>query len=371
MTTRYTGEKGTTENPEDGNNQEFMLKARENALNAKEEARKAIGQVYEKSRHINPLDETLVRIFGETEQAISQQADILLQKSEADTPDDNNDYDFTSPEILDRLPIDIYPEIKRKTGGFETVGQSTGILSEEDLQQEIDDFIEETNRIKKEAQQALNEADITRQAARLTVNRVKQEAAQMAESEIARTREETRIIKENAESELMQLREENLRYREEAEAARNHARVAIALAQDKVKEASEKIARALEESRQSREESRLAKERAETSIRKVNEQIIKARKLIINSTPEDISNSKPVEEPTPEAPAIAREKATKTPSNDVIKELYDPLHSISGFARMMLDDNIADSAAQKEFLAIILRQSENLKQQLDKITYNI
>ena len=32
---------------------------------------------------------------------------------------------------------------------------------------------------------------------------------------------------------------------------------------------------------------------------------------------------------------------------------------------MMLDDNIADTAAQKEFLAIILQHSENLKRQLD------
>ena len=36
-------------------------------------------------------------------------------------------------------------------------------------------------------------------------------------------------------------------------------------------------------------------------------------------------------------------------------------------ARMMLDDNIADRAAQKEFLNIILEQTEILKQRLDQL----
>jgi len=38
---------------------------------------------------------------------------------------------------------------------------------------------------------------------------------------------------------------------------------------------------------------------------------------------------------------------------------------------MMLDDNICDTAAQKEFLSIILQQSESLKRQLDNVYHSL
>ena len=390
MTTSFTGEKNTGLS-ETGNGQELMLKARENALNAKEEARKAIGQVYEKSRYVNPLDETLVRIFGETEQSINEQTRQLLGKNGTDTTDEDYEIPFSSAGFTDKLPIDIYPEIKRRTAGL-PFQRPTANLSEEDIRKGIDNFIEETKKIKKEAQQALNEADITRQAARVTASRAKQEALKIAGDEISRSQEENRIIRENAETAVRQAREETCRYREEVEAARNHTRVAIALAQDKIKEASEIVAQAHEESRQAREAAQIArheagdaKEKAEASIRRVNEQITRARQIIINTTQQEVTDSESPQETRPDVefvphqmpvvPTIsesgypALEKNSKPISNDVFKELYNPLHSISGFARMMLDDNIADTAAQKEFLTIILQQSENLKQELDRLSH--
>lgn len=62
-------------------------------------------------------------------------------------------------------------------------------------------------------------------------------------------------------------------------------------------------------------------------------------------------------------PDISLEK-TYQQLEDRIIEMYNPLHSISGFARMILDDNICDTAAQKEFVQTILQQSESLKLQL-------
>jgi hypothetical protein len=368
MTTSSTGKK-KPEIPETENSRDLMLKAQADALSAKEEARKTIEQIYEKNRHMNTLDETLVKLFGETEQTISRQTGALLKQNSTENFVENGEDPISSNDFPDKLPVDIYPEIRRKIIDA-PCEQSTDSLSEEDIRKEIESFVEETRRIKKEAREALNEADIIRQAARVTVKHAKQEALKMAEDEIT----------------LLQ---------EEAEAARNHARVAIALAQDKVKEAAEYMAQAREENRQfkeaaetarrkaakavrqAREESRIARERAEDSIRKVNEQIIRARRLITGSTLEEDADSTPVRETATgnetkmnELPAeSSRHEKYTAFSDDTLKEMYDPLHSISGFTRMMLDDNIADSKAQKEFLNIILQQSEVLKQRLDRLLH--
>jgi hypothetical protein len=348
--------KEKTGKSEESKGQEKILKAGEQALNAKEEAKKAIGQVYEKSREFNPLDQTLLRLFGETEQAINRQARRLLDKDAADSIDIPS-----SPE--DSLPIDIYPEIRRKMeeSGVVRINSDTDELPEEEIRREIDKFIEETKRIRKEARQALNEADITRRAARITVSQAKQEALQMAEQAIANSREEYRTLLENAEAEVRLARQENLRYQEEAEAARNEARSAINMTEEKMKEATEEIARAREESRQ-------AKEAAEASIKRVNEQLIKARHSILSSIAEDAEDISPIPENISETDDDTLQVDDNTSLRDRIKELYDPLHSISGFTRMMLDDNIADTAAQKEFLGIILEQSEQLKQRLDQLS---
>jgi hypothetical protein len=384
MTTSSTGKK-KTEIPKTEHSRDLMLKAQADALSVKEEARKTIEQIYEKNRHMNTLDETLVKLFGETEQTISRQTGVLLKQNGTETDVENGEDPISSNDFLDKLPVDVYPEIRRKI--IEPPHEhSTDSLSEEDIRKEVESFVEETRRIKKEAREALNEADIIRQAARVTVNRAKQEALKMAEDELTRSQEEARKIQHNAAEMIKQAQEE-------AEAARNHARVAIALAQDKVKEAAEYMAQAREEKRQfkeaaeiarretteairqAHEESRIARERAEDSIRKVNEQIIRARRLITDSTLDEDADNTPVrgtatdnETKMNELPAeSSRHEKYTAFSDDTLKEMYDPLHSISGFARMMLDDNIADSKAQKEFLNIILQQSEALKQRLDRL----
>lgn len=275
------------------NSQALMLKAQENALNAKEEVRKTLEQIYENNRYLNTLDDTLERLFGETEQSISQNADELLKKNSLDILQEYHEDKISPTDYPDALPIDIYPEIRRKFTYEEP---------EEAIRKELEDYIEETRKIREDAEAAVYQAQ------------------------------------------------------KEAEAAQSHARVAIAIAQDKVKESAELV-------KQAREETRLAKERAENSIKKVNEQIIRARNLINDSIPGEIPDGCPVQV----------KSVDSTPScinlpHNTFKELYDPLHSISGFTRMMLDDNIVDRAAQKEFLQIILQQSELLKERLDLLS---
>lgn len=275
------------------NSQALMLRAQENALNAKEEVRKTLEEIYENNRYLNSLDDTLERLFGETEQSISQNSNELLKKSSLDISEEYHEEKISPSDYPEALPIDIYPEIRRKFTSEEP---------EETLRKGIEDYIEETQK-----------------------------------------------IRENAEAAVYQARKE-------AEAAQSDARLSVALAQEKVKESAELV-------KQARKETRLAKEKAENSIKKVNEQIIRARNLINDSIPEEIPDGCPVQ-----VNSVDSTTSYKSFPHNTLKELYDPLHSISGFARMMLDDNIADRAAQKEFLQIILQQSELLKERLDLLS---
>ena len=52
----------------------------------------------------------------------------------------------------------------------------------------------------------------------------------------------------------------------------------------------------------------------------------------------------------------------------ILNEMRAPLHSISGFARLMLDDDISDAATKKELLSIIIKQSTNLHRLLDNLS---
>jgi signal transduction histidine kinase len=52
----------------------------------------------------------------------------------------------------------------------------------------------------------------------------------------------------------------------------------------------------------------------------------------------------------------------------VLHEMRAPLHSISGFARLMLDEDVTDAATRKEFLSIVVQQSENMTQLLDELS---
>ncbi len=55
-------------------------------------------------------------------------------------------------------------------------------------------------------------------------------------------------------------------------------------------------------------------------------------------------------------------------THSVIDEIRAPLHSISGFARLMLDEDVTDKNTRQEFLSIVVQQSENLARMLDELS---
>jgi signal transduction histidine kinase len=46
-----------------------------------------------------------------------------------------------------------------------------------------------------------------------------------------------------------------------------------------------------------------------------------------------------------------------------------PLHSISGFAKLMLEEDVSDGATRKEFLSIMVQQSESLNKLIDDLSH--
>ena len=417
MTTDQTRKNNNSENVKD-ESRNLLLEARGNAMNAKENAMEAVSRVSEESNVMNKLDETLAKILDEAEQRIKKQTNqkkvILPEPHDDSFPDE---------------PINIYPEIKRKTGNPE-------ISPSQQLEQFIHDLTEE--KVQKKIKEIQEEARIYKIEAQTAINQAKHEALGLAEKEIAKAREEIRLAKDAAENAVRQAQEEAGRYKDEVETANNDARVAISLAQERVKAVAEEIkaiqqqalidtnkaradvlkakeeaetarrqsrkaiSRAEAESRKAREEAELAKmtaaetinkaqkesrrikEEAESSITRVNESLLQARQHVVDITQEDISETRQAIEEASRSFGTSLEKSTNARLEisdnpdiaddknhqyllDKLMGMHNPLHSISGFARMILDDNICDTVAQKEFVRTILQQSENLKLQLDNI----
>ena len=52
----------------------------------------------------------------------------------------------------------------------------------------------------------------------------------------------------------------------------------------------------------------------------------------------------------------------------MLHEMRNPLHSIAGFAKLMLEENVADDKTRKEFLSIMVQQSESLNKLIDDMS---
>jgi len=341
----------TNKNPDNDkiidNSHNLLLEARENAINARETAREAMSRVGGKRNSMKNFDETLVQILDEAERRVrisnARKQKAVSEPADGSFPDE---------------PIDIYPEIKRKTANPEMSGSQQIIqlihdLTEEKAQVKTEQLNEETRIYKVQAQQALDEVEAVKKAAKNSIRLAQEEAS---------------------------------RYREEAEKASDDARLAISLARERVKMASEEIKeiqqqasvdtnraraeilKAKEEAETARHESRKAISRAEAESQKAREEAEIAKRTAAEIIHKAREESRKIKEETETGykPYVTTDNQYRD-LLDRLTEMHNPLHSISGFARMILDDNICDAVAEKEFVRTILQQSENLKLQLDNI----
>ena len=355
-----------------------LLEAQKNAINARETAMEAVGRISEERNAMNTLDDTLAKILDEAERRIrkhgSQKQVTVPEPDDGSFPDE---------------PIDIYPEIKRKTANPEMSGSRQIIqlihdLTEEKAQAKTQQLNEEARIHKIQAQQALDEAETVKKAAENAIGLAQEEASRYREEaekasddarlaiSLARERvkaasEEIKAVQQQASVDTNRATAEVLKAKEEAEIARRESRKAISRAEAESQKAREEaeIAKrtAAEIIHKAREESRKITEEAETSITRVNASLLEAQQHVTNMTREDINTARPETGCKPYVTAGNQYQDLL----DNLTEMHNPLHSISGFARMILDDNICDAVAEKEFVRTILQQSENLKLQLDNI----
>ena len=128
-------------------------------------------------------------------------------------------------------------------------------------------------------------------------------------------------------------------------------------------EAAEAAKKAAEEAtRKAEEETRLAKEEAQALAMAADEGAAAAKKATEETISRINEESRLATETLHKLEQINPEKMAC-----VLHELRTPLHSITGFSRLILEGRVPDSETREEFLTIIVNQSEHLRMLLDEL----
>lgn len=187
-------------------------------------------------------------------------------------------------------------------------------------------------------------------------NKKAHEVIAKAQAETQQAKQELEALKKNTEKDLNEARNETLEARKESEKAKQSVKEAID---------------------QAELDGRRAREEAEKAIIKANEAITQAKKDVINLTRGEIVRARlELEAPNNlNESSIEGGIARNADANlnvehiaSVLHEMRNPLHSISGFAKIMLDENPPDDNTRKEFLNIMVQQSESLNKLIDDLS---
>ena len=206
--------------------------------------------------------------------------------------------------------------------------------------QAYDKFLQEIRKIREEV-------DIT--------NKKAHEAIARAHSESQKARQELDVVKKACEKEVDTARRETLEAQNEAE---------------RVKKAMFEVIN------QSQESNAKVQKEAEANVIRANEAMTQAKKDIINMTRDEIIKSRREFE-EPQAAVNSGEVKVEQPNSvkldaeniaTVLHEIRTPLHSISGFAKLLKEDNVSDAATRKEFLSIMEQQTESLNKLIDDLS---
>jgi len=229
---------------------------------------------------------------------------------------------------------------------------------------------EEVEAAKTASQQAIARAGKLVEA----VKKTSEEALTRVEEEARLAREKAEAAKTASEKVITKAEEEDRLAREEAEAAKTASEKALTRAEEEArlareeaeaaKTASEKvITKAEEEARLAREEAEAAKTASEKVITKAEEEARLARE-----------KAEAVKTASEEAVARAKEELRNLDPmqsefmSNIVHELRAPLHSITGFTKLVLEGGAPDPGTQQEFLNIISDQSEHLRKLVDELT---
>ncbi len=237
-----------------------------------------------------------------------------------------------------------------------------------------------------ESQKASEEAKLEKMKAREAVINSEQHAYEQVREKMEQVKKEAEISKQAACEAVFKAREESRRAKEDAEVIKKASEDAVFNALEEKRKSAEEVETAkqvmLEFANKAQEDSRRAREEAESAIMRANEAMIHAQQDIIGMTINEITATRQELEETVNNPeklanvmteeslpnAGQTEKLDPDLITTVLREMRAPLHSISGFARLMLDEDVTDSATRKEFLSIVVQQSETLTRILDDLS---
>ncbi len=379
-------------------------KAQKEITNSKDEAKKAalesenthkaaellVSQI--KKDAITQSAEEIARARAEVKM-IREAAEEAVRRAEEKVKKSNEEAAALSEYAKETLAV-VEEKIDKNDAELKDYEQKAQVAINQ-AQEETRKAKEETEAMRREAKSALSKAALESQQAKMDMERARQtmrEAVVVAEKsaydkiyeEMKQMREEVDATNQKAQELIAKAQSETQQARRDLEAVKKESEVELSTAKKEIfdaKKEAEKAKQAMQTAiEQAKEENRKVREEAEKSIIKANEVIVQAKKDVINMTKGEIIKTRQ-ELGSPPSIISLMEKKQEKPVElqnlnpqyvaNVIHEMRNPLHSIAGFAKLMLDEHVTDEKTQKEFLSIMVEQSESLNKLIDDIAHTL
>ena len=258
-------------------------------------------------------------------------------------------------------------------------------------QEETDKAKAETEAIRREFQEVVKKNALEKQQAQADIThtrKIMQEAAVMAEKqvydkftqEINELKEEIEISNKNANEAISRARGETRKAREDLETVKKFSEEAINKAHQETLIAQlelERTKQAMFDSiGHSYEKNHIINEEPELNIMTSDEVITPVkndnsnvtRGKIIESGQELGTPDKSKKSGRANGVQLGHEKLDSDYMATVLHEMRTPLHSIFGFAKLLKEEDISDDATRKEFLSLMVQQSESLNKLIDDLS---
>ncbi|MDP2932033.1 MAG: ATP-binding protein [Chloroflexota bacterium] len=344
--------------------------AREDAQATKKTLEDALGKANEEAR-----------LAREDAQATKQASEDALSKARDETRRDSEDAATTKKTLEDALTKaseDIRVNKEKTAVTWKTLenallkANEETRMAREDAQATKQALEDDLSQARDKSQRASEDTASTKQTLEAALNKAQEEARlaredaettkQVFEDALSQAREETRLArgdaqatKQTLEDALGKAREETRRASEDAAATKQTLEAAVGKANEETRltrEDAQAMRKTLEDAlSKANEETRLARQHAETTKQTLKDALSKAR----------------------EETRLAREALRKVDRmqsqqmSNTLHELRTPLHAIIGFTGLVLGGKVADPDTQKEFLTIIMKQSEHLRDLVDEL----
>lgn len=271
--------------------------------------------------------------------------------------------------------------IKRAQEEASAEKQAAIILFDQSKQEIISRMTEEINTAKEEAR-------VARKAAKNAKARAEEKTYSYFHDEISRIIEQVESTKKEALEIIARSREDSKLAKDETEKVKKASEWAGSEAQEQIRKAREENnftrKAALEEVAAMNEELIIKSGNTEESILKANKMIPQVSHDIVRQIGKEMARTRyDMEMGNPHSERVlsytgkantASKKFSKDDSHyiaDMLHEMRAPLHSISSFARLMMEDDVPVTMTRQEFLSFLVQQSDTLKGLLDDLTSNL